>query len=293
MKLEVRIILRDDLESRLKKIKGFDDKIDISSLPYSWLDADSDVVKRIFRESECSSGLRLYVNVRLTNSELKSVGYFEVRARKILKISALAQELNEEYMEAQPFIITSKQTRIKIREKVFVSGHLTASKSIISLEYFEACVCPKEISDLFLAEKLEGYKEYPVIDVRSMDEVKSFFLIGTTNILPPLEKDITIFPMKGADPDNQYYRRLGLPSYSSKAFDRFKDFNFTAESYQENDTGLLVVSSRMKEVCKKNNIKGIFYIPVLDRSTKLYQKYIEKFSLLSDDLSVNPKNIIS
>ena len=293
MKLEIRIILPDDLENHLKKIKGFDSKVDISSLPFSWLDADSDVVRRIFKESECSTGLRLYVNVKLTNSELKSVRYFEVRARKVLKISALAQELNEKYMESQPFIDTSKKTNIKIRKKIFVSGRLTVSKSIFSLEYFEAYICPKEISDLFLAEKLEGYKEFPVIDVRTMDEVKSFFLIGTTNILPPLEKDITIFPMKGADPDNQYYRRLGLPSYSSKAFDRFKDFNFTAESYQENDTGLLVVSSRMKEVCKKNNIKGISYIPVLDRSTKLYHKYIEKFSSLFDDLSVNPNNIIS
>ncbi len=293
MKLEVRLLLRDDLEKKLLRNRHFSKEIDLAVLPYTWVNYDSEFVSRIIQESVGTSGMRVYLHFEITKKEFENVKYYEVEPRSIIRMDDHSLEKNEKYMEGQPYIITSDRTRIKLRERVYIGKPFPKTMTISSIEFGEGYVSSKEVSSIFIANKVTAYIEYPVFESTTDEAIDKYVLIGSGNILPPLTEDVTILPAPGSPEDDLYYRRLGLPSYPSEEMESFCDFNITAESYRENDTGLMVVSEKVIRLVKDNKIRGVAFRPVLDRSTKLYDKYLKIFSSFQESLMVNPNNVIS
>ena len=293
MKLEIRMFLREDLEKVLRKNRYIENNFDIENAAYNWVDGEAEVVARVIELSANTSGMHVFTMVELSNKELKEIAYFEVSARSMLKLPDFAQKKNDEYMECQPFVQTSDETKIKFRRRIYLGAKLPKPNMIACTEYNEGYMCSSDVSNIFLVGGLTGYKEYPVYSAKSGEVIDGYSLIGAENVLPPLEEDITIITMDNSPPNDIYYNRRGLTSYAANAFDQFCDFNLTAESYSENDSGLLVVSSTVKNICKEQRIKGIAFLPILDRSTELYNEYIDRFSKFQKRLSVNSENSMS
>lgn len=292
MKLEIRMVFHEDLERRLLKDISISNDFDIENAAYSWIDNGEDVVDRIIHTSKGTSGFGAYLNFELDRKELSVIDYFEVNAKKFLKITDKIQLENDEYMRQQPYVQTSEKTRIKLREKIYIGSINLKQDTIASMEFGEGYVCATALSSIFVDSNLSAYKEFPVYNSKTEEIDSGYILIGADNILPPLEQDPTIVLADNCSMNDICYRRIGLTSYPKKEMESFCDFNYTAESYGDDDNGLLVVSRKVKDLCKRRRIKGVNFNPILDRSAELYTNYINTYSEMSSKISINPNNKI-
>ena len=293
MKFMLRFFLREDLNSRLKKDSSITDRFDVENTAYSWINSDNEVVPEIFQSSRHTQGLRVYVLVELTKKELTQVTHYEVDARKLIKQPDAVQDKNDEYMISRPYIKTSERTKLRIRDKIFLKNPRFKEDVIASIEFGEAYLCSSSVSQLFINSDLSGYCEYQVLHYKDSEAVADCVMLGANNILPALHEDRSIVILEGSPSDNVTFRRLGLASYSDNELSNAKDFNFSGESYGEDGCGLLIVSSRVRDVIRNNKIKGIAFTPILNRSTDLYKQYLDKFDRLFQLSSINPDNVIS
>jgi hypothetical protein len=293
MKFMLRFFFREDLAKRLKRDASITDHFDVENAAFSWINSDDDVVSRIFESSKQTQGLRVYVLVELTKKELTQVTHYEVDARKLIKQPDAVQDKNDEYMMIRPYIKTSNRTKVRLRDKIFLKNLKLKEDVIASVEFGEAFLCSRSVSQLFKNNELTGYCEYQVLEYKDSAPLVNYVLLGANNVLPPLCEDKTIVILEGSPSDDVTFRRLGLASYSDGDLSNAKDFNFSGESYGEDGCGLLIVSSRVKDIVRGNKVKGIAFTPVLNRSTDLYKQYLEKFEQISQLVTVNSNNVIS
>jgi hypothetical protein len=293
MKFKLKLFLRDDLRERLKKDASISSKFDVDNAAFTWINYDSDVVLSIFKLSEGTQGVRVHVLVELTKKELSQVPLFEVDARRVVHQPDEVEEKNEEYIGTCTYINTSGRTKLRIRDKIYLKSLKLKEDVIASIEFGEGYFCSSSVSRLLKNYDFTGYCEYPVIDFKDNSPLENYNLIGSENILPPLSEDMTIVTLKESPSDNVTFRRFGLASYNDDDLINAKDFNLSGESYGEDGCGLLIVSSRVRDVIKQNKIKGVAFTPILSRSTKLYSEYIKQFETLFRMLSVNPANVVS
>ncbi|KPK37854.1 MAG: hypothetical protein AMJ69_10125 [Gammaproteobacteria bacterium SG8_47] len=290
MKLEIRMVFRDDVERKLRRDKQIAQSFDIDNAGSEWYDSRADFLDAVFAATRDTSGIRVYVDVSLNTHETMSVQYFEVAARKLLKVSDKVQRKNDAYMASLAPMRTSAHSRITVRDKILLKHIKLKGSEIGSMEFGEGYVCSKDLSQLFVNAGFTGYVQFPVCDAETEQVRDDHVLIGAGNILPPLEPDETILPAEYATSDDLYYRRQGLTSYAGEAMRTFCDFNLTAESYREDDNGLLVVSKAVRQLCIEHKIRGIGFTPILTRPSELYTTYLDRFAILREKLNVNPAN---
>ena len=142
----------------------------------------------------------------------------------------------------------------------------------------------------------------PVMDCKDKKKHNNMHLLISNNMLPLSSKDALRFEYEYEGNKALLYE--GTIIYEKKSLEFLKSFNYTCETANRSFTPDMIISKKFKVFCEKEKIKGVHFLPILEKETELYRKYYELVIAMCNNLiasnskhrigfgEINPKIIL-
>jgi len=118
----------------------------------------------------------------------------------------------------------------------------------------------ESVRNIFETNELTGIRYIGDVKDYKGREMESFKLFESTNILPSFSEKMNLtfygHPCKKCGFDRIYLRQP--LEYEKEKLNGAMDFNFTCEYFNNDNARVLVVSSKVKQICKENKIFARF-----------------------------------
>jgi hypothetical protein len=285
----LRTYLQPDMKSVLARDPVVGSSFDLED-PF-WIDAESETFDRLLDLTRNSSGLWLTPEMEFAGAELTGVEHYEIVCRKTLKETALDYSVNIASLNATDFIATGGGERIKIMQQIALSKIDLKPNMVGGLdEWAEEYVVTDVVAGVFRKCGLSGFEARPVFNPKAREYHRNYFQLYAENVLPPAVRDVSVMEIESGLAEEKQLRQLGCLTYEPGGYEAFKDFNRTAEAWSSNDLPLWVVSKRVVQCFRQSKLKGWAFRAVLDKKSDLYAEYIDKWMILRQKISINPRN---
>lgn len=287
----MKIILRLFCSSATTKILEQDSTVaeacDLGSIVLE-LDSDDQMLDRVLELTQTSPGISFHSYMQFTKKEMSQAKYFELEARKTVHETGQDYELNYAYLQGLKFIEKRSNCKIKLLDRVALSKIKLKENMVAGIDEWTAeFLITSEIAAIFKKEQLTGLDLKQVYNPKTTMNYEKYSLLYSDNIMPPLEIDPTIISKEN---EEGCFHELGCLVYDFQSDEMVKDFNRTAEDLSSNHMPLWVVSARVRECFMRHKLKGWAFLPVMEKGSKMYQDYLNKWESLIQRISINPNN---
>lgn len=128
-------------------------------------------------------------------------------------------------------------------------------------------VITQRLKELIEKEGFTGYEFWPLINHKTGKPFEDFYQLFFAETMPPMSKGAKIVPAPGVkqcDCGKKGYMLKETPVYERSTIALVKDFNKTFEWVGGGETTwqLPIISKRVYDFLKKNQVKGVWFIPV-------------------------------
>lgn len=219
-------------------------------------EADSPLVQELLKFADqhlipCD----LYANIYFTKTELEKMPFFEMRLLDPLELEDLS--------------IARFGTSYKDRCEHCGFWTESPNEILIDRKFANKCKIASSDGHYFLSEDVRKiFEANGVTGIRYIGDVKDykgremspFKLFESTNILPPISPTMNLtsygHPCEKCGFDKIYLRQP--LEYEKEKLNGALDFNFTYEYFNNDKARVLVVSSKVKKICRENKIFAVF-----------------------------------
>lgn len=278
-----------DIQKAINKDKELSSLIDFNKRIE--LNAETKLFDNILERTKFTSGLRFSSYVLYSEKELEQIQYFQILAKKVIHENDLDHEINTNNLKLLPLKNTYNNYKIRLIKKLYVSKINLMAKYIAGFgERWEEYICSEDVANIFKHENIKCIDFLPVYNTKKNDIYKGYFQLYSEKILPPAKTNKTFysFSKNGFD----FFKVLGSISYNYNEIRDNCDVFRTAEPIGGGHSALFIISRKVLDSHKINSFKGLFFRPVLDANSELYNIYIDKWDKIFDKISINPNNSI-
>lgn len=222
----------------------------------------------LVQSGESSGGFGISAEWILSEAECASVSHYSVVCRQTVPESDAAYRRNHDLWAASRMTPAGGATSVRLMRGVYLSQLRLKPKTIAGIgEWMEAYLAGAEVWQVFGEAELTGVVPEKVFQVRSGTPFPDAHQLFTETKLPPMEFDLATSVALGAS---------GLLCYHSEELAGLPDFMHTAEPWANARFGwpLWVVSARVRDLFRKDKVRGWAFHPVLMRGSTLHRDYL-------------------
>lgn len=163
-----------------------------------------------------------------------------------------------------------------------------------TIYYDNTFIISQALMQKFNRKNFTGLQLNPIKNCSNKKAYENMYSILPDSILP--SSCVNILRSDWQDPKNPDNKALlyeGTLIYTKDALSKLKSFNYPCEATKRDSTADIIVSKEFKEFCESEKIKGIDFIPIFTKESKLFEEYVGLVKKLCNNLiESNPKHVI-